>query len=149
LLLQENTVIRIQRQVLRVGVVRIGDFDFSDKILIEEYLTNVRSVGANEGSIRKNPILVSLLSPQKRLWAYHLLAVGMGHDVDVGSTTIVVAGEQSGKLSNTIILGRLKATKESAVDVVSGIDVTVATSVNATVDPGRVRIFSGISKLST
>ncbi len=73
----------------------------------------------------------------------------MGHDVDVGSTTSVVTGEQSGKLSNTIIFGRLKATKESVVDVISGIYVTVATSVNATVDSGRVRIFSEISKLPT
>lgn len=102
LLRAEDTVRSVLGELLRVGVVRGEGLDHVDELLIPEELADVRGCTSNDGAVGG------------------LGGVLMDNDVQVGSTTSVVAGELGGEGNDTIGV-RLLETAESSVVQVRGV----------------------------
>jgi hypothetical protein len=94
-----------------VGVVRSKSFDFLTKILGPEKLTNVL-----------NRTVVDLNSAIGRD-----RCIGVGEEMSMGSTSLIVTGENSLKLDNAIVVGDLNTTKESGVQTSLGANTRVNT----------------------
>lgn len=119
--LGEDVVVGVGGELLGVGVVGLELLDGGDEVLVEEDLTDpvgVRGVEAADGVVLEDLGLVG----------------GVGEDVDVGSTTGVVTGEDGLELRNTILVGLLETTEEGRVEVGLVVRVSVSAGTNTGVD---------------
>lgn len=98
--LGQDRVVCVLGQVLGVGVVRRGEFNGADEVLVEETLANMAS---------GNIVTQSSVAVQG--------SVGVHHQVDVGGTGGVVTREGGLELSNTISVSLLDTTEPGIVDV--------------------------------
>lgn len=122
-LLQENAVLGIRRQALRVGGIDCGSLDLRDEVLVKKDLADVgggqieeRAVGGGRG-------------------------VEVDQDVDMGGPACVVSGDEGVEEHDTIVVGLLDAAEERGVEVVGRrCRVAVATGTDTRVDARGVAV---------
>jgi hypothetical protein len=68
------------------------------------------------------------------------VGIGVGNNVNVGSTARVVTGEERLELGNTVRVGLLDTTEESLVQICGIVAVAVHVALNSGVDTGRVTV---------
>lgn len=115
-LLAKDLVIGVQCDDLGVGGVWGDGISFSDEILIEEDLADVRNVSASIGTV-----LIGC-------------AVEVGEDVEVGGSAGVVTWEEGGELGDSLIRCRLELSQECGVQVAEVGRVSITAGDNTGVD---------------
>lgn len=122
-LLRKDGVVGVGGELLGVGVVGGEGLDGGDEVLVEEGLADVGSGDlVAEGAVGVEGGVV------------------VDHQVDVGGTGGVVAGEDGLELGNTILIGGLDAAEPGLVDVGLVGGVTVTAGDDAGVDTGGVAV---------
>lgn len=122
-LLAEDAVVGVGGELLGVGVVGGGQLDLGDEVLVEEGLADVAGVVvAAEGAVGVEG------------------GVGVDHDVDVGGTAGVVAGEDGLELGDAVRVGLLDAAEPGVVDVGLVGAVAVSAGHDARVDTGGIAV---------
>lgn len=97
--LEKDTILCVGRQLLSIGFVYVGSFNFGNEVLIKEQLANVRNVTAAVRSIFKDG------------------AIEMGEDVNVRGTADVMTREKSFEVCDAEVVGRLKAAQKGVIQV--------------------------------
>lgn len=123
-LLQEDAVLSIGSQRLRVDRVSLSGLDLGDEALVKEDLADVGGGEVEDGAVGVGG------------------GVEVDEDVDVWGTAGVVAGHEGLEEGNAVVVGLLDATEESGVEVGGvGGGVAVAAGGDAGVDTSGVAVY--------
>lgn len=129
-LLGENAVVGVESQVLGVGVVRCGSRNLGKEVLVQEDLANVRGVSGEvtetleDGAVGADNSGVGIVA----------------QNVNVGSTTGVVTGDDGLELSYAVDVGGLDAAEEGVLDVGHIVLVAVTRGGDSRVDTSGVAV---------
>lgn len=123
-LLQENAILRVGRQGLRVDGIGTGSLDLRDQVLVEKDLADVRRGQVEQRVVGSRG------------------GVEVDQDVDVVRSSGVVARNEGVEEHDTIVVGFLDTTKEGGVEVGGiGRGVAVAIGRDTRVHTGRVAVY--------